>query len=336
MTPLLSVGDIPVTIKQLNLDVISDEVLDECFVNENDFVSLNQEVEEDVEVQGHNDEPQMDHFSSIKDTSDFIPNEELLRNVANGVNVSWCREKLVRQNYGLVYSEARKCTCNIPFSDKLQYGFEGLLNAMNKYDVNQATLFSTYAIASIRKFMYRNGNNDVRIVALPEYLSVHSAKIMNFVDAFVEHRQVQPTAEEIADGTGIDVRRVKRVLANTSGLVSMDAPVHGVESDVTLQDVITGDSDGYLLDETCMSEDFRVGILQAMSHLNDFERTLFAMVNGFDGYRPMPFNDIVAQNLIDERGKRIASKATLSRRYNDVLARMAKIIERLGIQLRDK
>lgn len=336
--PLLSVGDIPVSIKQLDLDAIPEEVLDECFTNENEHISLNSDIDDDLEVQI--EEEDVDYgknsYAKIRDTSEFISNEELLRNIKDGKDVSKNREKLVRQNYGLVYSEARKCTCNIPFPDKLQYGFEGLLNAIDKFDVNYKNLFATYATASIRNVMYRHGNNDVRLVALPEYLSVHNTRIQNFIDSYVDSHQLQPTVEQIALGTGIDVRSVKRLQSHSGLLISMDAPVHGVESDVTLQDVITGDDEDYQLDETCLSQDFREGIKEAMNWLNNAERKLFAMVNGFDGYVMMSFEQIISEGIVDERGKRITSKPTMSRRYTEVLAKMAKIIEDKGIQIRQK
>lgn len=324
------------SIKQLDLESIQDEVLDECFANENESVSLTDEIDDDLEVSTDDNETLNTSFSKIKDTTDFVPNETLLKEIAQGINVSANREKIVRQNYGLVHNEARKCTCNIPFHDKLQYGFEGLLNAMEKFDVNGGAMFSTYATASVRNVMYRNGNNDVRIVALPEYLSMHNIRIQNYVQSFVDMHQFQPTVEQIAKGTNIDIRSVKRVMSHVTALVSMDAPVRGDYDDVSLQDVISSDDGNHQLDETCMSQDFREGIHEAISHLNAADRKLFSMVNGFDGYMMMSFDEIIEAGFEDERGKKIRSKPTLSRRYAIVLEKVGKIIEREGIQLREK
>lgn len=319
--------------QKLKLNEIQDEILDECFNEEAQELNLDEEFDEDI--QPSNDVSE-ETFQHIKDESEFIKNELLLQQIADGVNVSSAREKLVRQNYGLVYSEARRCTCNIPFHDKLQYGFEGLLRAISKYNVKQSTQFTTYATTSIRNTMYRHGNNDVRMVALPEWLSVRNSDIQNYVNSYMDQHHVMPSDEQIANATGIDIRSVKHVLSHSTAMISLDMPTHGIESDVTLQDVLTSDGDDYSLDENCFSIEFREGIEKALEYLNTAERKLFAMMNGFDGYKPHTLDEVLQSFYRDERGKLITTKPSLSRRYTSVLDKMAKILTSKGIILRDK
>lgn len=328
--------------KKLNLDSIPEEILDEIFTNENTTLNLlevdqiEDQTEEHVQEEEESVSISAPYAKLQKKHKSTFTNEELMTMIVDGQNVKKNREIMVRQNYGLVYLEAKKCTCNIPFSDKIQYAFEGLLKAMDKYNPKQATKFSTYATSSIRKTLYRYGNNDVRLVSLPEYLSVHNIDIQNYIDAFTNQFHVTPTIEQVSVGTGIPVYNVKNVMNYKASQISMDTPVQSVESDVTLQDVMTGDGDDYSLDEGCFSYDFAEGINAAIKHLEPWERKIFSVINGFDGNESHTLDETIVFGLPDAKGKPIVSKPTLQRRYTAILRKVSDILIQEGIHLRDK
>lgn len=324
--------------KKLNLDAIQDEILDECFeAEEKTIESLDVDDSELEEDSASTDDVHhgltMDKIKTTIKSDQYISNEDLVRKVQSGIDVEESKKLLVMYNSGLVYNEAKNCTCNIPFQDKVQYGFEGLMKAIYGFNTSFRTLFSTYATTTIRQHMYRNGNNDVRMVALPEHLSVNNIRIQSFIERFMNDNTGYPTNEQIAEGTGIDIRSVKRIMNYNSNTFSIDTPMNrGDEgSEQTLKDIIPGESADYIVDERCVAKDFISTMEEIMNELEEHERVLLGLVHGLDGYRVHTFDEIIRTGYIDGKGNYITSKATLSRRYNDMMSKVRRIVERKQI-----
>lgn len=331
-------------LKKLNLDEIQEEVLDECFTSEKktleELITSDDDHDED-EVQEDTTSEQgltIDKIKKHVKSEQFVSNEVLVRNVQQGIDVEKSKELLIMYNSGLVYTEAKNCTCNIPFQDKVQYGFEALMKAIYGFNTNFRTQFSTYATTAIRQHMYRNGNNDVRMVALPEHLSMNNIRIQAFIESFMNDTSSSgyPTNEQIAEGTGIDIRSVKRIMNYNSNLISMDATVNnnsssGEGSQHSLKDIISSDGDDYNLDERCVSPDFLTVMDTVLEELQEHDRVLIGLVHGLDGYRVHTFEEIITSGYIDGNGKYVNSKATLSRRYNEALDKVRRVIERKQI-----
>lgn len=326
------------SLKKLNLDQIQDEVLNECFEAEettlDNLGSIDVEGEETkIEDTVSSSDLTMDKIKASVRSNGYVSNEELIRKIQAGEDVEESKKLLVLYNSGLVYTEAKNCSCNIPFQDKVQYGFEGLMKAIYGYDPNFRTMFSTYATTAIRQYMYRNGNNDVRMVALPEYLSVNNIKIQSFIERFIKDSNGYPTNEQIAEGTDIDIRSVKRIMNYNSNTFSIDTPMNRSEegSEQTLKDIIPGESADYVVDERCLSKDFLAVMEEIMNELEEHERVLLGLLHGLDGYRVHTFEEVIESGYIDGKGKFVTSKATLSRRYNDMMDKVRRIVVRNNI-----
>lgn len=322
----------------LKLDEIQDEILDECFSNEHKTIdSLDGDVDDSDDentIGTDNVVLPTDKIKSKNKKVQYISNEDLVRNIQNNIDVEHSKERIIMFNSGLVYNEAKNCTCNIPFQDKVQYGFEGLMKAIYGFNLNFKTRFSTYATAAIRQHMYRNGNNEVRIVALPEHLSMLNIRIQRFIEATIQECTGYPTHEQIAAGTGIDIRSVKRVMNYNSNTFSFDTPLSrdGDEgTQQTLKDVIPGDNDDYIVDERCLNNNFLNSIEDIMDELDEHERVLLGLIHGLDGYRIHTFDEIISTGYIDVTNKYVVSKATLSRRYSAVINKVRKVIKRKKI-----
>lgn len=327
------------SLKKLNLDQIQDEVLNECFEEEEEKTldnlgSIDVDGEESkIEDTVSSSDLTIDKIKASVRSNGYVSNEQLIRKIQAGEDVEESKKLIVLYNSGLVYTEAKNCSCNIPFQDKVQYGFEGLMKAIYGYDPNFRTMFSTYATTAIRQYMYRNGNNDVRMVALPEYLSVNNIKIQSFIERFIKDSNGYPTNEQIAEGTDIDIRSVKRIMNYNSNTFSIDTPMNRSEegSEQTLKDIIPGESADYVVDERCLSKDFLTVMEEIMNELEEHERVLLGLLHGLDGYRVHTFDEIIESGYIDAKGKFVTSKATLSRRYNDMMDKVRRIVVRNNI-----
>lgn len=327
------------TLQKLNLDSIPEEVLDECFQNENDTYEniFNQENDEDS-TDTDEDKPNLTVLRPTPKYDSGLSNEELIIQIRAGINVKKNKDLLVRNNSGLVYNQARACTCNIPFQDKVQYGYEGLLRAIERFDCTQTIKFSTYATASIRQTLYNEGNDDARLVFLPRHLSVDNAKIQRYI---IQHRSKygrNPSPEEISSGTGIKLSNVKRVQEYTSNVaISIETEINNDDksSSMTLADVIKGTSKDYELNEKCVNASAMDVIALVMNELPEEEQTLLNHVHGLNGYDVLPFKAITELGLVDAKGKVLNAHSTLHRRYNDIIEKIRAILTRNNLTIDD-
>lgn len=311
--------------KKLDLESIHDEVLDECFHNENTKVS-NLLVNDDEEVEVTTT-PTSESYNTKERLPAGLTNEILIDRINAGTDVARNMDMLVRCNSGLVYAIARKCTCNISFQDKVQYGFEGLIHAMRKFDTSKGVSFSTYASTAIRQTMYNYGNEEARMVALPKYQSVNNVTIQSFIERFISKNGRVPTNEQIAEGTKIDLVSVNRVMQYSSNAISLDTPVND-DGSVMLQDVIKGESSdfhldpGLVTDESIMNELLEV----IFQDLSEDDRALIEAVHGLNKDDEKSFWTLASEGFVytDNKGRQYSSRTSLHRCYNDVVARIRR------------
>lgn len=329
------------TVEQLNLESIPEEVLDECFENENEsFENLRNQGSDDVleEVETDSTEGSFEVLDSKLKLPNNLTNEYLIKEIREGYNVKKNTDLIVKYNSGLVYGQARQCTCNIPFQDKVQYGFEGLLKAIQRYDVNQKIQFSTYATVSIRQTMYNYGNDDVRLIAVPRYLSVNNIQIQSYIDKHRSQFGRTPNAEEISNGTGIDIGAVQRVIEYVNNRpMSIDTPIsHGADAtEMSLCDIIKGTAKEYTLSENTLQGSAMDVIALVMAELPEAEQYLISRVHGLNGHEESTFVKLEGEGLVDAKGKVMKSHSTIHRRYNDVIQKIRRILQERFVTIED-
>lgn len=327
-------------IEQLNLESISDDVLDECFENHNEtFEEVLKQSNDDVLEEVDNVEVTDGAFNVLDSKlrlPDNLSNEMLIQRIRDGIEVKSNTLLLVRYNSGLVYGQARTCTCNIPFQDKVQYGFEGLLRSIECFDPTQNVLFSTYATNVIRTTMYNYGNDDVRLITIPRYLSVNNIKVQNYIEKYKSTNGRTPGTGEISTALGIDEGRVKRVLEFMANKpMSIDTPMsNGMESsEMTLGDVIKGTSGDYSLSEKAVQSTAQEALEAILKTLPEAEQYLISRIHGLNGHEESTFAKLEEEGLVDARGKVMKSHSTIHRRYKEILAKIRQKMEGDDISL---
>ncbi|NLG27658.1 MAG: sigma-70 family RNA polymerase sigma factor, partial [Chloroflexi bacterium] len=164
--------------------------------------------------------------------------EEQLQLVAIGERA---RVRLVEANTRLVVSVAKKYIGQgVPFLDLIQEGNIGLMKAVEKFDYHRGFKFSTYATWWIRQGITRALAQQSRLIRLP----VHAGDQIRHIYRVAEHLEQEtgqrPTAEQIAEQTGIDVAKVERLLRISRYPVSLERPVSD-DGDTELGDFIEDD-----------------------------------------------------------------------------------------------
>lgn len=136
------------------------------------------------------------------------------------------RNRFMCHNLRLVVSIAgRFGRLHLPLADRVQEGNFGLLKAIDRFDPQRGTRFSTYAGWWIRHTVTRALMNHGRTVRVPGHLHVAFTKIRKVRPALAARLGRAPTLGELSAGSGVPVERVTAAVeAMEARAVALDTP----------------------------------------------------------------------------------------------------------------
>ena len=136
------------------------------------------------------------------------------------------KRQLSSGNLRLVVSIAKKYrNRGLSFLDLIQEGNTGLMRAVDKYEYRRGFKFSTYATWWIRQAITRAIADQARTIRIPVHMIDVLSKLRNIQKKMSQELRREPTVEEVADRSGIELDEVKRVLDIGRHPVSLDRPV---------------------------------------------------------------------------------------------------------------
>jgi RNA polymerase sigma factor for flagellar operon FliA len=127
------------------------------------------------------------------------------------------REQLILQYAPLVRYVAGRVGVGLPASveqgDLVSYGVFGLIDAIDKYDLDRAIKFETYAINRIRGAII----DELRSIDwVPRSVRTKARDVERAIAVLEGRLQRTPTEAEIADELGLDVPELQRVFSQVS------------------------------------------------------------------------------------------------------------------------
>lgn len=279
------------------------------------------------------DESDIEQSKNIKSTKDNISlkhptgvtNEMLLNEIHNGINVKQNRELLIRYNYPLAVSIAKRCKCYIPEEDKISYAVEGLLNSIHNFDVTKGVLFSTYASASIYMTVMNMSNEHNNLVYIPRHVSVHNVNIRKFANEYEKKHGKKCKPELISKELGINVDTVELCLSFHE-TTSLDTPTS--DDSTALIDTIASD---------CNVEQNDVDsiVLELMNELEPKEKEILSRIYGLNGYAPETYDSLISTGFYDKNGKRITVRGTLHYKFSTALEKLKRLVRLKGLTAKD-
>lgn len=148
------------------------------------------------------------------------------------------REKLVNCNLRFAYFIAAKYICTgLPLLDLVQQANLGLMAAVDRYNPNRGTRFTTYSVFWIRQAIYTYIGEQSKLIKIPNYISYALKKIKSVKDEYYDKCSRYPSDDEIATLTGFSIARVKHLKTLEYTIASLDSPV-SEEMNGTLLDTI--------------------------------------------------------------------------------------------------
>ena len=195
-----------------------------------------------------------------------LPQEELLRRAQSGDRGA--AEELVVQNSGLIWSVARRYFGRgVDPDDLYQLGCLGFLKAVEGFDLDYGTQFSTYAVpkiaGEIRRFLRDDGT-----VKVSRSLKERSAMIRAARERLTNALGQEPTLLELSKETGLLPEEI--AAAETATGTAESIQKRNGEDGIALEDILT---DGGMEDSIVE----RIALKEAISCLNEREQMVIKL-----------------------------------------------------------
>lgn len=178
------------------------------------------------------------YLAMIRQFPRLSPEEEreLARRCADGDEEAI--RAMVCANLRLVVAVAREYTGRgISLLDLIQEGSIGLLTAARKFDHTMDFRFSTYATKWIRQGISRCLINHGSLIRIPAHTAEKIRIVLQTRKTLHQELEREPVDAEIAERSGIPVKKVTEYLNLIPEICSLDAPA-GEEEDSTLQQLL--------------------------------------------------------------------------------------------------
>src|SRR5258708_1709249 len=136
--------------------------------------------------------------------------KELARQIATGVKEA--RDRMVRANLRLVVNIARAYAGKgLPLQDLIEEGNLGLLRAVEGFDPDMDTRFSTYASYWIKQSIKRALINSAKTIRIPAYMVELLSKWRRATAKLDDELGRPPTQEEVAKELGLPKKKLSIV-----------------------------------------------------------------------------------------------------------------------------
>ena len=249
------------------------------------------------------------YLREINETALLTADEEksLSRQITAGDAAA--RDRMVRANLRLVVNIARGYSGKgLPLQDLIEEGNLGLLRAVEGFDPDMNTRFSTYASYWIKQSIKRALVNTAKTIRVPAYMVELLSKWRRASAKLAEELKRTPTAEDVAAELGIPNKKL-RIVKKAIALYNASPQSEQDESGMTLGDIVPDDRTLAPEDELINSDNLK-HVFRLVDQMDPRESTILRMRFGLDDSEPRTLKEIgESMGLTRERVRQIESEA---------------------------
>ncbi len=220
------------------------------------------------------------------------------------------QEVLIRANLRFVVNVAKKYqNQGLPLVDIISEGNIGLMNAIERFDVERGYHFISYAVWWIRQAILKAICEKSRMIRLPLNRANELVQIEKARKTLQSENGMDPEIKEIADILDLDKSHVSDLINISRDLISLESPVNQDKDASQVGDFV--ENDRYTApDEAIIEKSLREDINMILATLSDKEAEILQYRFGLNGKRPMSLKEIGDKyRLTKERIRQIEKKA---------------------------
>jgi RNA polymerase primary sigma factor len=232
---------------------------------------------------------------------------ELAKRVAAGDDEA--RRQMIAANLRLVVHWARRYQDRgVDFGDLVQEGTFGLMRAVDKFDWQRGFRFSTYATWWIRQALQRAVQQHGNTIRVPMEVAEQAQRADRVTWELASDLQRDPTADEIAEASGVDSRTLEAVQSAARVVASLDQPA-GTDSGTSLGDLVGADD--HTFEDDVERQIVLSRVRDAVDSLGELERNVLRIRYGLDDGTPTSLQATASRLGIGVRRARQAEARAL-------------------------
>jgi RNA polymerase primary sigma factor len=219
------------------------------------------------------------------------------------------REKMVRSNLRLVVNIAKNYSSRgMPLADIIEEGNLGLLRAVEGFDPDQGSRFSTYASWWIKQAIRRALINSVQPIHIPAYMVEEIARWKQASSELEEKFGRTPTLQEMADHLKIPERKV-RIIRRAVKAFSSPTQSGSADAEFTLSEMLA-DEKTPAPEQALFSEIEASTIQRFLDQIDEREAKILRLRYGLNDGEPKTLKEIGEEiGLTRERVRQIEHEA---------------------------
>ncbi|KAK8565013.1 hypothetical protein V6N13_020142 [Hibiscus sabdariffa] len=220
-----------------------------------------------------------------------------------------CKEKMIKSNIRLVISIAKNYQgTGMNFQDLVQEGCRGLIRGTEKFDASRGFKFSTYAHwwikQAVRKFLCEQS----RTIRLPFHMVEATYRVKEARKQLYSENGRQPNNKEVAEATGLSMKRLTTVLLTPKAPQSLDQKI-GIDQNLKPSEVIA-DPEADTSEDILIKQLMKKDIEKVLESLSPRERQVIRWRFGMEDGRMKTLQEIgESMGVSRERIRQIESCA---------------------------